>query len=198
LLDRVHPVDDPLADLVPLLLAPVLLLPGVGTQERDLTQRRTCRIGKTPVRSDVPVSVYKGLVQPKREHYSQSPFNISSRIRSYSSSGSGSRLNSSAISGQIRSHSSGTISQDKSSFVIASAPPLLDSTRSRRCRRRTGRHPASDERRTAGTCLVTALHKPAVSPKVLVGPVLQPPDRKSTRLNSSHVKISYAVFCLKK
>src|SRR5690606_40510063 len=27
---------------------------------------------------------------------------------------------------------------------------------------------------------------------------LQPPlDRKSTRLNSSHVKISYAVFCLK-
>src|SRR5690606_41689780 len=26
----------------------------------------------------------------------------------------------------------------------------------------------------------------------------QPLDRKSTRLNSSHVKISYAVFCLKK
>src|SRR5690606_40544251 len=26
----------------------------------------------------------------------------------------------------------------------------------------------------------------------------EPPDRKSTRLNSSHVKISYAVFCLKK
>src|SRR5690606_39725821 len=25
-----------------------------------------------------------------------------------------------------------------------------------------------------------------------------PRDRKSTRLNSSHVKISYAVFCLKK
>src|SRR5436305_10845767 len=28
------------------------------------------------------------------------------------------------------------------------------------------------------------------------GPI--PPDRKSTRLNSSHVRISYAVFCLKK
>src|SRR5690606_21161742 len=28
--------------------------------------------------------------------------------------------------------------------------------------------------------------------------VLEVPDRKSTRLNSSHVKISYAVFCLKK
>src|SRR5690606_39579340 len=30
------------------------------------------------------------------------------------------------------------------------------------------------------------------------GPHLPPSDRKSTRLNSSHVKISYAVFCLKK
>src|SRR5690606_41562224 len=30
----------------------------------------------------------------------------------------------------------------------------------------------------------------------LAGKVLE--DRKSTRLNSSHVKISYAVFCLKK
>src|SRR5207302_3077032 len=28
--------------------------------------------------------------------------------------------------------------------------------------------------------------------------ILLNPDRKSTRLNSSHVKISYAVFCLKK
>src|SRR5437667_3168244 len=26
----------------------------------------------------------------------------------------------------------------------------------------------------------------------------RPPDRKSTRLNSSHITISYAVFCLKK
>src|SRR5690606_40273924 len=39
----------------------------------------------------------------------------------------------------------------------------------------------------------------------LLPPVAAPPhqrgideDRKSTRLNSSHVKISYAVFCLKK
>src|SRR5690606_39728986 len=30
------------------------------------------------------------------------------------------------------------------------------------------------------------------------GRVQRPGDRKSTRLNSSHVKISYAVFCLKK
>src|SRR5690606_41987471 len=34
-----------------------------------------------------------------------------------------------------------------------------------------------------------------VSTLVLLAPRL---DRKSTRLNSSHVKISYAVFCLKK
>src|SRR5438874_10720983 len=34
---------------------------------------------------------------------------------------------------------------------------------------------------------------------VAVGPQLgHPRDRKSTRLNSSHVEISYAVFCLKK
>src|SRR5262245_36823271 len=33
--------------------------------------------------------------------------------------------------------------------------------------------------------------------KKLVG-LLKPKDRKSTRLNSSHLGISYAVFCLKK
>src|SRR5437870_10696474 len=39
----------------------------------------------------------------------------------------------------------------------------------------------------------TALSIPGVS-----GPLAPPLDRKSTRLNSSHVAISYAVFCLKK
>src|SRR3989442_2401095 len=38
---------------------------------------------------------------------------------------------------------------------------------------------------------------PAVSVPC-VDPVRDAPDRKSTRLNSSHVRISYAVFCLKK
>src|SRR5256885_13040812 len=32
----------------------------------------------------------------------------------------------------------------------------------------------------------------------LLGPLLLEVDRKSTRLNSSHLVISYAVFCLKK
>src|SRR5436309_12614675 len=36
----------------------------------------------------------------------------------------------------------------------------------------------------------------AVQP--LLAPLWHGQDRKSTRLNSSHVKISYAVFCLKK
>src|SRR3712207_8449978 len=38
-----------------------------------------------------------------------------------------------------------------------------------------------------------------VSVDALGGDLLPPPpDRKSTRLNSSHANISYAVFCLKK
>src|SRR3989442_11556389 len=51
--------------------------------------------------------------------------------------------------------------------------------------------------------------KPAFSPVTALGLVVFEPDafvhrrgggldRKSTRLNSSHVRISYAVFCLKK
>src|SRR3712207_8545261 len=32
----------------------------------------------------------------------------------------------------------------------------------------------------------------------VITPPHGPPDRKSTRLNSSHANISYAVFCLKK
>src|SRR5690606_41919221 len=40
---------------------------------------------------------------------------------------------------------------------------------------------------------------PACPPAEIRRPAARwPEDRKSTRLNSSHVKISYAVFCLKK
>src|SRR5207247_6270146 len=38
----------------------------------------------------------------------------------------------------------------------------------------------------------------AVLRQLLHAPVQKPQDRKSTRLNSSHEWISYAVFCLKK
>src|SRR5690606_42097769 len=37
-----------------------------------------------------------------------------------------------------------------------------------------------------------------ITGKVKGGFTVEVEDRKSTRLNSSHVKISYAVFCLKK
>src|SRR5438045_4839373 len=36
------------------------------------------------------------------------------------------------------------------------------------------------------------------TPEQYVVPYVKQPDRKSTRLNSSHLGISYAVFCLKK
>src|SRR3712207_7371217 len=39
-------------------------------------------------------------------------------------------------------------------------------------------------------------HVPEVAPARVVG--IAEADRKSTRLNSSHANISYAVFCLKK
>src|SRR3712207_8573629 len=35
-------------------------------------------------------------------------------------------------------------------------------------------------------------------PRLMIDTDTQPADRKSTRLNSSHANISYAVFCLKK
>src|SRR5476649_2339332 len=43
-----------------------------------------------------------------------------------------------------------------------------------------------------------ALREPAHEPVVRPDPARTTGDRKSTRLNSSHTVISYAVFCLKK
>src|SRR5207302_10221679 len=42
------------------------------------------------------------------------------------------------------------------------------------------------------------LHAAVADHAAAVDAAAQQQDRKSTRLNSSHVKISYAVFCLKK
>src|SRR3712207_7119730 len=41
-------------------------------------------------------------------------------------------------------------------------------------------------------------HKVAVGDRFTVNRLVGEADRKSTRLNSSHANISYAVFCLKK
>src|SRR5215475_14697329 len=49
----------------------------------------------------------------------------------------------------------------------------------------------ADVRRRHGLLPARLLHDEAQPPR-------ERADRKSTRLNSSHVKISYAVFCLKK
>src|SRR5690606_40644973 len=47
----------------------------------------------------------------------------------------------------------------------------------------------------AEVALITSAHTQGQATEL---PELAEQDRKSTRLNSSHVKISYAVFCLKK
>src|SRR5699024_12102580 len=47
--------------------------------------------------------------------------------------------------------------------------------------------------KTAGTAILGA-----TAAFLATGEATQETDRKSTRLNSSHVSISYAVFCLKK
>src|SRR5207249_11704568 len=45
---------------------------------------------------------------------------------------------------------------------------------------------------------VGSLHQYGIRPQRSGSSETSPVDRKSTRLNSSHVSISYAVFCLKK
>src|SRR6266498_729274 len=50
--------------------------------------------------------------------------------------------------------------------------------------------------RLRSLALLSVVPEPGGVPEL--GGVPEPGDRKSTRLNSSHVRISYAVFCLKK
>src|SRR5271157_531334 len=65
----------------------------------------------------------------------------------------------------------------------------------RRCTEGGRGHPLSGARETWAAPFAPrkVLHDAASS-----APKRKRPDRKSTRLNSSHVRISYAVFCLKK
>src|SRR5690554_7014161 len=69
----------------------------------------------------------------------------------------------------------------------------------KRCKKETP--PFFKKLRTAGLILA------AIGTSIVAAPIALPAiavtiggyvDRKSTRLNSSHVRISYAVFCLKK
>src|SRR5207245_8055933 len=73
-------------------------------------------------------------------------------------------------------------------------PPFGLTTGASGVYRRKGREPYAGSRRTRGR-----LHAHAHPSSRALGadqPLLR--DRKSTRLNSSHGSISYAVFCLKK
>src|SRR3712207_8790073 len=81
--------------------------------------------------------------------------------------------------------------------------PYTTLFRSRRCQRRMGAQEVELEGvvhgRSGSGCrfLLGQVLAPAAG-GVRPGRVEEPADRKSTRLNSSHANISYAVFCLKK
>src|SRR3712207_7715751 len=71
--------------------------------------------------------------------------------------------------------------------------------RHRRVRDRRSRRPLRPVAGGARPPLARAAERAAAQGDVLAEPVIaRPADRKSTRLNSSHANISYAVFCLKK
>src|SRR3712207_6891571 len=72
-------------------------------------------------------------------------------------------------------------------------PTLSRSLRDASAAARAGGRP-----RTACRARTQARIRPPVSEQDAGVHVVISPDRKSTRLNSSHANISYAVFCLKK
>src|SRR3712207_8116572 len=78
--------------------------------------------------------------------------------------------------------------------------PYTTLFRSAGARRRRGAADVDDDRRrsvlAAGAGEGAGLHRQRLGR--VVGRGADPRDRKSTRLNSSHANISYAVFCLKK
>src|SRR3712207_6928921 len=57
---------------------------------------------------------------------------------------------------------------------------------------------SAGDARSRGRPRRAVLEEAAVARRTLPEPTASPADRKSTRLNSSHANISYAVFCLKK
>src|SRR5256885_4547838 len=68
-------------------------------------------------------------------------------------------------------------------------------------RQREGQHPAGDDRREddGQGDVEEGLHRRGAKiHRRLFQRTVKGEDRKSTRLNSSHLVISYAVFCLKK
>src|SRR5690349_24158989 len=94
------------------------------------------------------------------------------------------------------SHPSDSIHRDLHSFPTrrSSDLPVADQPQLLRARvPQPDREHAAEAIERPDTTLVER-----VEDDLRVGVVGAPRDRKSTRLNSSHVEISYAVFCLKK
>src|SRR3712207_7829740 len=64
--------------------------------------------------------------------------------------------------------------------------------------RSTSRAPTAEPRARVVTYDSTARRSAGIRRRRTFAPAAASADRKSTRLNSSHANISYAVFCLKK
>src|SRR5690606_39703638 len=103
--------------------------------------------------------------------------------------------------------STGSPATDTSTLSLHDALPILDGTSARASP--SGRPVVSSASSYSCGCSSTppattapfhSFHCPALAAAITRCTSLprRGPDRKSTRLNSSHVKISYAVFCLKK
>src|SRR5439155_26208474 len=90
--------------------------------------------------------------------------------------------------------------RDLHSFPTRRSSDLLDTGRCRSARVLEGQSARSSGKRQSsrGGNSFTAPHHRGMPRRVSVLSPYSTPDRKSTRLNSSHVAISYAVFCLKK
>src|SRR3712207_8179720 len=73
-----------------------------------------------------------------------------------------------------------------------SSPPRADAGPS------TGRAPSKPNRRRRKAGAGAGAVEPFFGAECAYSDQWSPQDRKSTRLNSSHANISYAVFCLKK
>src|SRR5690349_24261356 len=65
-----------------------------------------------------------------------------------------------------------------------------------RSHRRVRQRPGGEDHHHLADMASGVARQPGVT--IGIGGAGPHPDRKSTRLNSSHVEISYAVFCLKK
>src|SRR5206468_6597238 len=89
------------------------------------------------------------------------------------------------------------MSQEASGQVAVSAPPFLDNE----CGGNVGlfgRVVVVVHSQRVRQSVIGARHRLIVVPDLSPSEGVEDGDRKSTRLNSSHDQISYAVFCLKK